>query len=354
MKTGYTILTSILIAIFILLSGLIVYIIIQEVNSQDSGSIPNPLMTADFETQDINNENGQTSGQRGYVEITKDQLDAIFSEQLKEFADEYVKNGEFTWVSIITADGLGIYFPSPNLNYAEYGILTEDGQISSLQATITLENKKYVFHHINGTDSAPVPETIADTVDTSEITSEDQVDTIDLDKTNVVPVENTADYERNDYSDADYENYWLDITFTAPETYFMTTSQELAEWNAFTSDFFDSSLTATEMSCKSLSGTPNVNVVSEKPTASMTEQEYIQESLLSLGIPDNYLEYTTLAGKEAVKTHIDSTSSRYQGLGINQDFYFLSKENTFYVITLTYRDDETTAAAILLNGFQAK
>ncbi len=339
MKTGYSIFISIFIAIFILTSGLIIYILMQQITLWNTDAqIPNPLMDAQFQTQDVTDEAGETSGQRGYVEISKNQLDTISSNQLKEFADEYVKNGQYEWVSITTPEGNGINFLGTDYKNAEYGILSHDGRTNTLQANITFENNSYKFHKLNDTDTASPSEATASIPDTR-----------DLDATNVDSAD-TDPYERSVDSSFDYEDNWLGFTFTAPDDYVMSISNDLDDLNVLLDDLDASML----MVCSSPSGTPYVLVMTEKVADSLTDREYVEASLSLIGIPDNHFGYTTLAGKDAIKTHIDSLSSFYQGWEINQDLYFIRKEDTSYVFFLTYQDDETTAATILLNGFKSK
>lgn len=146
MKTGLAIMSSILIAAIIFISALIAYILFQGYQQLSSApATPNPLTEAPFQTKDVTDENGASTGLRGYAEITKGELEAISAPQLKEFADQHVKNSPLQWVSIITPEGDGIYFPDSNYEYGEYGLLSPDGKISSLHGTITLINGAYQF-----------------------------------------------------------------------------------------------------------------------------------------------------------------------------------------------------------------
>lgn len=155
MKTGCAISFSVLISILILTTGLIIFIAMRGIEQwQSPDNAPQPLKEAEFVIRDVTDENGNVSGQRGYVEITEDELNGISSNQLREFADYYVDGGSYQWVSVQTPNRTGICFPQADSSYAEYGLLTEDGRIDYLQSIVTYEAGGYVFRDARDANEA--------------------------------------------------------------------------------------------------------------------------------------------------------------------------------------------------------
>ena len=329
MKTTSAVLSSIFIAIFIMASGLIIYIVVLGIFYwEPAPAVANPLMSADFEVENVVNEDGEADGQWGHVEITKNELEAISAENLKEFAEEYVKNSPYQWTSITTPDGDGIYFPGTGYEYAEYGMLTSDGRTDILRSTIELEHDKYVF-------------------------------------------QNAA--SANEAAGADYVNDLIGIQFTAPEGYRMLTAREYAELDELTSDLLAEDMdyladtygesapdSTYEMMCEAPDGLPNV-IVNEETLfdSSITLDQYIEanksalQELTGMDLTvSGVVENTTIAGKEFKKIHVNNNLFSSIDLYMLQDLYIAKKENQIFFICLTYDESTKNEAAMLLNAFQ--
>lgn len=337
MRTGFAVWTSIFIAIFILSTGAIAFIVYAEVQQRTADDIPNPLMNAEFVIQDITDENDGISGQWGYIEISSAEL-TITPGQLKEFAENYVKDSSLLWVSIMTPDGAGFYFPEANYEYAEYGALTADGRTATLYTTFTLRDGSYEYQNVGGSGTPVLNEPAGD------------------------------DYYKGKVIDrTTYENDWLGIRFTAPEGYVMLTDEEIEPGKAFTEEIMLENLdqinkgdilnAELEMICGALAQPHNVIVAAEViDDPSITVEQHIesykalmQEIAAVKWIINDGMEKVTVAGLEFTKIHGSIT---IEDITQYQNIYFIKKENILFNISVTYT--ETSAADALINAFQAK
>jgi hypothetical protein len=117
-----------------------------------------------------------------------------------------------------------------------------------------------------------------------------------------------------------------------------------------------------EMMCMSPTGFPNVNVeIIPLPSASLTIDQLIEATKLTIGklssvdiTIDDTVENVSVAGKEFAKLHATINIPSVEDLEKSQDYYFVQKGDQVFIIYLTYLKGETGTAATLMNGFQAK
>lgn len=106
----------------------------------------NPLMKAEFSTADVKSGLGDNAvGKRGFIKISKSDLNTITAEQFNEFVKEIVENSELNWVSIICDDGTGLCFTGSNTLVIDYGDLDQDGAVTKSLGTIMLTEDGYVY-----------------------------------------------------------------------------------------------------------------------------------------------------------------------------------------------------------------
>ncbi len=347
MRTGFAVWTSILIAFLILSVGVVAYIVYGEVQQHAADDIPNPLMEADFVRQDVIDENGGISGQRGYIEIPADELTITVS-QLKEFADQYVRDSNLLWVSIMTPDGTGFYFPESKYEYAEYGLLTADGQTSALYTTFTLRDGTYEYQNTGDVRASLMNETKREAY------------------TKGIIIDRTT-----------YENDWMGIRFTAPDGYELLLDEEMEDYEEFMTAFISEIVDVEEikakyymlaedtyeMICGSSLDSSNINFTSgQMPDPSIPIAQYIEASkqvtqeMQELGVYcqfDDVTEKVTIAGHEFTRFHATLTTVVEGNEDISySDTYYTQVDDMIFSINLTY--DEPAEAAGLINAFQAK
>lgn len=98
-------------------------------NPVDAEDIDNPLMTAAFKTAPVLNGSGtEKIGDRGYIEITKEDLKSVTEEQYRTFIEKCVSGAGYNWVSIICDDGTGLSISNPSVSV--YGELNDEGMIT--------------------------------------------------------------------------------------------------------------------------------------------------------------------------------------------------------------------------------
>lgn len=100
-----------------------------------------------------------TLGKCAYITIPTEELSQITSKDLKDFADTFVSESSYNWVSITTDSGYGICFPGSNSMTATYGKLDSLGAITEAEGAWILKNNEYVYESI--TPETTVEETVS-------------------------------------------------------------------------------------------------------------------------------------------------------------------------------------------------
>jgi hypothetical protein len=125
------------IAIIVCFVALIVGIIRMAVNSR------NPLMDADFITVNTNESDSLKVSQCGYVKISDNELNNLSDSQILEFAKKKVEGSNLSWVSIIGESGEGYCFAGSDISVLNYGKLSSNGSIETLEKIYVLKGNSY-------------------------------------------------------------------------------------------------------------------------------------------------------------------------------------------------------------------
>lgn len=93
----------------------------------------------------MNGFNTERIGTRGYIEITKEDLENITAEQYSNFVESVVKDSGYNWFTIFCDDDTGICFAGSFGFFAEYGKLDEDGSIIDVIGYISISDDGYIY-----------------------------------------------------------------------------------------------------------------------------------------------------------------------------------------------------------------
>ncbi len=310
MKTSHAICISILFAIFILTSGLIIYIIVLGATNLELGS---------------NTQDSSPSASYSAEEVLPDEL---YSSQdaANNIGKSYHSSGT-TWgqdkdlAETSSFEGIPSYGETTsNRETSSYGDAASYGSTTSYSETTSYgggasSNTDYVNDWIGIKFTAPD-------------------DYIMLTKEEMAAIAGAADNLITE-----------DLNSSNPEEY-----SEISTGKH------------QEMMCASPTGFPNVNVeIILLPSASLTIDQLIEAIKLTMGklssvdiTIDDTVENVTVAGKEFAKLHATINIPSVEDLEKSQDYYFVQKGDQVFVIYLTYLKGETGTAATLMSGFQAK
>lgn len=90
----------------------------------------NPLLNLEVLYADVyNGTRTEVIGKRGYVQISKSDLLLVSNAQFVDFVNVRVVESGLNWFSIVCDDGTGLIFAGSISEYADYGLLDEDGCI---------------------------------------------------------------------------------------------------------------------------------------------------------------------------------------------------------------------------------
>lgn len=111
-------------------------------NESSSGS----WADRDFKTADVLNGSGdKVIGQRAYIELSSEELEAITPEQLLEFAKARVDGSDYNWVSLIGSDGKGVVFTGSMIEIVKVGSLDGEGRVSETLGRYELKDGSYIY-----------------------------------------------------------------------------------------------------------------------------------------------------------------------------------------------------------------
>ena len=166
-------------------------------------------------------------------------------------------------------------------------------------------------------------------------------------------------YSRGLITDSTYKSEYLNLSFTAPEGYSMSTEDELnklAGGNEGTDDNFDpnTSRTVYEMSASNSSGTPSISLRIERVYLSVGE--YLKElesqmtsmSAMEFSVVKNG-ETSEIAGE---KFSLLSFRADVQGIEIFQDYAVRKVDDVMEVFLITYTSATSDDVADLIDQFQ--
>ncbi|MDR2889453.1 MAG: hypothetical protein LBV33_06395 [Lachnospiraceae bacterium] len=383
MKTGRAVFVSILIAIIIIMTGVIVYIVVLEIQERQAEAAEHDvLMATPLSSKPLYDEDGAAAGAWAYVEVSDRALANITAGELKDFAEEYLFDERFEWISILSPSGEGVYFPDINTEYAEYGTLTSDGRMETLKKVIELEDDHFVFRDVEEGMSS------ASTGSEGEGGSDEGTEAVLLDEA-VVPddgeavsgISNEIIYESGDatafsvdINQADYINEQFGIQFTAPEGFQMlgedalsASEDVLVEFLPADAEYFEEASEGRAesefgMYCSSSFGLPSVAVgIDDLTTTDISYDQYMEEMLSTIeNDPDEVWTRTgtqsvEIAGQQFEKVSFN-TSVEIPELGSidgTQDMYFAQNEGKVLCIVLANLADEELQAYgdALINAF---
>lgn len=108
--------------------------------------VSNPLLEAEFQKNDVwNGTKTEVIGEYGFVSLPDVSFDDLESQQILDFALEYVQDSGLNWVSVFLDDGTGICFIGSSIINCVYGDMDSDGSVTKTKITLLYGDDGYSY-----------------------------------------------------------------------------------------------------------------------------------------------------------------------------------------------------------------
>ena len=118
---------------FILIFGMAIALVACGGSSSSVASDPARWLDRELVVADDLSGSGDVIGQYAYITVTTEELKAITSEEISEFAENKVAGSDYNRVCILADDGTGLCFSGVDILH--YGEITDDCMVQSTLST---------------------------------------------------------------------------------------------------------------------------------------------------------------------------------------------------------------------------